>query len=43
MHIWLQLLVGLYGIGFLVSIWAVVRSPEGFEDDQGFHLGRREE
>ncbi len=31
----------LYLIGLAVLAWALLRAPEGFEDGEGFHSGRR--
>jgi len=31
----------LYLLGLLVLAVALLRAPEGFEDDEGFHTGER--
>ena len=37
----------LIGIGFLIAAWLFLKiaasSPEGYEDETGFHYGRRDE
>lgn len=35
------LIACLYLTGLLVLVVALLRAPEGFEDDDGFHTGRR--
>jgi hypothetical protein len=40
MLIALSILAVIYFSGLLVLAAAVLRAPEGFEDEQGFHEGR---
>ncbi len=40
MWIALTIIASIYLTGLLVLASAVLRAPEGFEDDQGFHEGR---
>jgi hypothetical protein len=44
-HMWITLLIiaGIYLVGVLVLASGIWRAPEGFEDEGGFHEGRRDD
>jgi hypothetical protein len=37
----LTIIGGFYAVGLLVLAVALLSAPEGFEDERGFHQGRR--